>query len=191
MDNRQEPNQQTSLSGSPAASHQPAAQEAGSATTDGRSGCRRWAGLIIVFSILLSLGAFLLWLQIQTGRVLTSGVPANAAVMSVKPCSGEALSNVKLTYTDASGKSHTVNHTSPTGMPCDNTGYQAGDTVPIRYIPDNPELLMTQDELNNLPRAIIFHGLGDILVFGTLGFALYANFIRPQIARRRAVARVS
>ncbi len=120
-------------------------------------------GVVVAIAFIVLMDIFLLHGQIEIARVMTTGRAAQATVTAVSCSRGAKAStgDVTVTFTDISGNSHTVHHSSDTFTCFDQ--YHAGDVISIRYAPSDPTRLLTQAEIDSLPWALIMYALGDIL----------------------------
>ena len=119
----------------PTAMPRPAAVSASSSL-----GCRGWLSVLFAVAFLLALSTWMLWSQVQIGRVLLSGVPADGTVVAVNQCSRATAGDVTIVFTDTRGARHRVRHSSFT--PGCFHAYHVGDTVAVRYVPGDPATLM-------------------------------------------------
>lgn len=120
-------------------------------------------GAVIAIAFIILIDVMLLSGQIEIARVMTTGRVAQATVTAVS-CSRGAKSStgdVTVTFTDLSGNTNTVHHSSDTFNCFDQ--YHAGDIITIRYAPSDPTKLLTQAEIDSLPWAFVGYGLADVL----------------------------
>jgi transposase InsO family protein len=150
-------------------------------------GCRGWLSVLVAVAFLLALSTWMLWDQVQIGRVLLSGVPADGTVVAVNQCSRATAGDVTITFTDARGEGHRVRHSSFT-LGC-FTAYHVGDTVAVRYIPGDPAALMTQPEIADLWFSLLLFGLYDILFLGG-GVVAFFLVVLPKASEKMSVLRV-
>lgn len=153
-----------------------------------------WPSKLFIRAFILLLVGFLVWIQVETARVMLFGVPTYGVIESEPRCSRYSTS-LTIAFTDLRGHRHTVHHT--TAFFC-YSQYHAGDDVRLRYVPSDPQNLLTQPEINDLPIELIFpFGLSDVIFLGggALWFAMLLSEIAPGLApwpfapsRRRAVA---
>jgi hypothetical protein len=143
--------------------------------------------LSIVLLFLLAADALLLHDQVQIGRVLVSGMPAEGRVMALEPCVSRAGGGYEtILFTDAHGEPHRVRHVNFIYIVC--TTYHLGENLPIRYVPSDPSDLMTQPETDNLWFSLILFTLGDV-IFGFGGVAFVYVNLHPTVARLVAALR--
>jgi hypothetical protein len=120
---------------------------------------------------MLALIVWLLWNQAQMGRVLRFGVPAHGTVVAVNRCSRATAGDVTIVFTGARGEVRQVTHSSYT--PGCFTTCHVGEAVAVRYVPDDPSVLMTQPELSDLWVSFLVFGLCAALFLGGGGVAFF------------------
>lgn len=156
-------------------------QEVAPPVASQRSRRGSWLGIPLFIFLAGSLTAFFVWNQVQIARVMLFGRPASAAVVAVDRCSRATSGHLRLTFTDSNGNTRTVTHSSY-NMMCVGT-YHAGETLTIRYVPDDPGVLMTQPEIDYLPVALFLFVLGDVIFLGGEA-ALLGYFVLLPVAAR-------
>jgi hypothetical protein len=143
------------------------------------------SSLLVFIPFFLCIGAFLLYSQVQIGRVLLSGVQTQGTVVVGDHCSHSA-ETVTVAFTDTNGATHRVRHTNFTiGCPGD---YYVGESVSIRYVPSDPGVLMTGPEMSNLWDSLIMTGLGDVVTIVGVGGSVSLGVL-PWLSRRRSALR--
>jgi hypothetical protein len=145
-------------------------------------GCWGWFGLLLAGAFTLAMSLWLLWAQVQIGRVLLSGRTTHGIVAAVSPCSRATAGHVTLDFTDAQGTPRQVRHTDYT--PGCWTTYTVGEEVDLRYVPDDPPVLVTQQELARLWISLLVFGLGDSLFLGGGTVAFCVLVIPPRLLPR-------
>lgn len=150
----------------------------------------RVIGFLFAATVGLLIVAFLLHNQIEIARVMASGRPAQATIVSVscQRSSRSETGGVTVRFTDLHGVSHTVAHTRD-DLGCYD-GYAVGGVITIRYVPDDPMALLTQQEIDDLPPSLLLYALVDILfIVGPTALALYFGI--PWARRRWESRRVA
>lgn len=84
----------------------------------------------------------------QSWRIDTAGVWGTGTVTSITHCvssKGQTLSTVHLeiTFTDAHGQRHRSQ------SQCENDTYSVGESLTIRYLPDDPSSILLKDEIGS------------------------------------------
>lgn len=154
----------------------------------------RALSILLAATVMLLIAAFLLHNQIEIARVLLGGRPAQATITAVSCDRGAKSStgNVTVTFTDLHGKRHTVAHTTDTFGCYDS--YAVGDIITIRYVPDDPTVMLTQQEITDIPFALALYALCDALfIIGPLVLLAWLAWERgiPWARRRWAAWRAS
>ena len=150
-----------------------------------------WPSKLFISAFILLLASVLVRIQVETARVMLFGVPTYGIIESKPWCGSRSGTHLTVKFTDAYGRQHTVDHTAAFCF----DDYHAGDDVPLRYVPSDPQDLLTQPEIDHLPIELIFFGLSDVIFLGggALWFAMLLSEIAPGLAhwpfapsRRRA-----
>jgi hypothetical protein len=144
------------------------------------------SSLLFAIPFFLCFGAFLLYGQVQIGRVLLSGVQTQGTVVVGDHCS-RSLEMVTVAFTDTKGATHRVRHTNFT-ISCPGD-YYVGESVTVRYVPSDPGVLMTGPEISNLGYSLIVTGLLDVFTVVGVGVSVSLGVL-PWLSRRRSALRV-
>jgi hypothetical protein len=87
--------------------------------------------------------------------------------------------DIRLAFADRRGRTHTVDHTTYYGC---YDRYHTGDHVRLRYLPADPQALLIQPEIDDLPIALIFpFGTGDFIFIGG-GAMLLAYLLSERVS---------
>lgn len=147
-----------------------------------RSRVSAWLGVLIAVSFMVGVATMLVWDQVDIARVMLFGVPAQGTVVRVIDiCQRAGPDDLLIAFTDAHGHTHRSAHESFNPFGCVDRNHE-GDAVAIRYVPDDPDVLMTKTEIDALPPSLIIFGLEDTLVLG--GGAVVAWLVLPRLWRR-------
>jgi hypothetical protein len=85
---------------------------------------------------------------------------------------------------DESGHGHTVKHPDLFLNGC-NVHYHVGEEIAVRYLPDDPAVLMTQNEIDNLPGTLILYGVMDLIPLAAITLVVWLFLIPSGIRVRR------
>jgi hypothetical protein len=141
-------------------------QTATPSTSTARSKRGSWLGLLVAIPLGTCLIAFLVWNQVQIARVMFFGTSTQATIVTIRPCSRATSGDLTLTFISADGRLHTATHSSYDLIGCVDNRYHVGDSIPIRYVTNDPGVLMTQAEIDYLPGSVIIFSLSDFIFLG-------------------------
>ena len=115
-----------------------------------------WRSVLSVDVFVLLVMAVLAHGLFQIAFVMAASRPAPARVSALTCAAAyrSVTSDITVRYSDDSGASRTVTHANDTFGCFDQ--YRVGQTIPIHYSTIWPGALVTQEELDDLPDALLF-----------------------------------